>query len=110
MKPRLSHLTLREANRRFKDHPIEARLDLHGFTKLDARDAVRHFIERQHALGRRHLVIITGKGKGGEIGVLRDFLPDWLNESALRPLISATASARPEKGGEGVTHVLLKRL
>lgn len=109
MKPPHSRLTQREAGRRFRNHPVEARLDLHGYSKLDARDAVRQFIQRQHALARRHLVIITGKGKGGEVGVLREFLPDWLNEPVLRPLISAYASAPPEKGGEGVTHVLLKR-
>lgn len=109
MKSPLSHLTQREASRRFKNHPIEARLDLHGYNKLDARDAVKHFIQRQYDLGRRHVIIITGKGKAGDIGVLREFLPDWLNEPAVRILISSVAAARPEKGGTGVTHVLLKR-
>ena len=108
MKPPLAHLAGREATRRFKQHPIEARLDLHGETKLDARERVQHFIRRQHDLGRRHVVIITGKGKGGAVGVLREYLPDWLNEPVLRPLISSMAYAAQEKGGAGVTHVLLK--
>jgi DNA-nicking Smr family endonuclease len=56
------------------------------------------------------VVIITGKGRGTAMGVLRTALPDWLNEPRLRPLISTITHARPEKGGEGVTHVLLKCL
>ncbi len=102
-------LSTREANRRFKQFPIDAMLDLHGATKLEARERVQQFLLRQHQAHRRHVVIITGKGKGGEVGVLRANLPDWLNEAPLRALISAYATARPEKGGTGVTHVLLKR-
>lgn len=109
--PPLPELSRREANKRLKQHPkVDATLDLHGMTKLEAMEKVARFISRQHHLGHRHVVIITGKGRGTAIGVLRAALPDWLNASALRPLISTISHARPEKGGEGVTHVLLKRL
>lgn len=107
----LPELSRREANKRLKQHPkVDATLDLHGMTKFEAMEKVARFISRQHHLGHRHVVIITGKGRGTAIGVLRAALPDWLNEPALRPLISTISHARPEKGGEGVTHVLLKRL
>lgn len=106
----LSALTTREANKRFRSYPIDATLDLHGATKLEALTRVQHFIHHQHRAHRRHVVIITGKGRGGEVGVLRSHLPQWLNEPPLRPLISAFAHARPEKGGTGVMHVLLKAL
>jgi DNA-nicking Smr family endonuclease len=76
---------------------------------LDAYALVQQFVMRAHCGGRRHVAIITGKGRTGEAGVLRSNLPHWLNELALRPLISAFATARAEKGGEGVMHVLLKR-
>lgn len=108
--PPMTALSLREAHRRMRQYPIEATLDLHGATKLEAREKVQRFIHHQAQAHRRHVVIITGKGKGGEVGVLRAHLPDWLNEPVVRPLISAYATARPEKGGTGVTHVLLKRL
>ena len=104
----LKPLPLREAKRVFKN-PIEATLDLHGMAKLDAYVRVQQFVMRAHCSGRRHVAIITGKGRMGEAGVLRSNLPHWLNEPTLRPLISAFAYARAEKGGEGVTHVLLKR-
>lgn len=106
----LAPMPSRETRRRMSAHPVEATLDLHGLTKLDAYARVQQFITQQHRVGRRHVVIITGKGKNGEVGVLRAQLPHWLNESTLRPLISAFAHARPEKGGAGVTHVLLKKV
>jgi DNA-nicking Smr family endonuclease len=105
---KLHPLPVREARRRLKSHPeIEAVLDLHGLTKLAAYEEVARFLRVQHQKGRRHVLIITGKGRQGE-GVLRSALPHWLNESALRPTISAFAAPRPEKGGEGVMHILLK--
>lgn len=106
----LPELSRREANKRLKQHPkVDAKLDLHGMTKLEAIEQVTRFIIRQQQMGHRHVVIITGKGRGTAMGVLRAALPDWLNEPRLRPLISTISHARPEKGGEGVTHVLLKR-
>ncbi len=107
-KPPLKPLPVREARRVFNTS-IEATLDLHGMGKLDAYVRVQQFVMRAHCSGRRHVAIITGKGRMGEAGVLRSNLPHWLNEPALRPLISAFATARAEKGGDGLTHVLLKR-
>lgn len=104
----LKLLTTREANRFFNPYPLDATLDLHGLTKLEAHARVAAFIHHQQRAGRRHVLIITGKGRGGEAGVLRSNLPHWLNEAPLRGLISALAHARPEKGGAGVLHVLLK--
>lgn len=106
--PALTPLSAREAVKRFRNHPLGATLDLHGEGKLDAREKVQQFLLRQAHAHRRHVVIITGKGKGGVPGVLREYLPDWLNEAPLRALISAIAYAPPEKGGAGVMHVLLK--
>jgi DNA-nicking Smr family endonuclease len=105
----LKQLSIREAARSFKPYgPIEATLDLHGLSKLEAYERVQHFIIESKRRGRRHVTIITGKGRGGEVGILRANLPHWLNEPALRPLISAVAEARAEKGGAGVMHVLVK--
>ena len=105
----LKQLSIREAARSFKPYgPAEATLDLHGLGKLEAYARVQHFIIEAKRRGRRHVTIITGKGRGGEVGLLRANLPHWLNEPVLRPLISAVAEARAEKGGAGVMHVLVK--
>lgn len=106
----LTPLPARMAKRALKPHgPVEATLDLHGLTKLEAYTKVQHFIIHQQRMGHRHVAIITGKGRAGEAGILRISLPHWLNEASLRPLVSAFATARAEKGGTGVLHVLLKR-
>lgn len=107
----LAPLTMREAGKRFKPHrTVDATLDLHGLNTHEAYGRVARFLARAQQAGHRHVAIITGKGRGAEPGVLRRALPVWLNEPGIRPMISAFSHARPEKGGEGVTHVLLKRL
>lgn len=105
----LEMLDKRSAARRFKTHAcIEARIDLHGKTQEEAHDALFGFIARAHTAGKRHVVIITGKGTRGE-GVLKRAVPRWLELPALRRHVSAIAHASPEKGGDGVLHVFLKK-
>lgn len=103
-------LSERKAARRIAAGSIDATLDLHGMTRLTACAQVQAFLQDQVRRRHRHVLIITGKGRGGEAGVLRSSLPHWLNEPPLRSLISAMAAARPEKGGAGALHVLLKLL
>lgn len=106
----LAVLPKREGERLFKPHArTEARIDLHGMTQDEAHEALIRFILRCHGAGKRHVAIITGKGSRGE-GVLRRAVPRWIELPELRRLISAITHASPEKGGEGVLHVLLKKL
>jgi len=104
---------------------VEATLDLHGMTQNAAHAAVARFIAARHAGGTRCVLIVTGKGKSADPfrskappgrftfssdrGVLREALPRWLNEPALRAHIIAVSPARPEHGGAGAVYVLLKR-
>jgi DNA-nicking Smr family endonuclease len=90
--------------------PIEGKIDLHGRTQAEAHDALQHFIERAYKAGKRHLLVITGKGMTqSKSGILKTNVPRWLNEPAMRRLILAISQARPEHGGEGALYVLLKR-
>ncbi len=90
---------------------IEARLDLHGLTQDEAHARLAGFIRRSVAAGKRCVLIITGKGykPTGETGVLRQAVPRWLNEAALRRDIVALRHAQPQDGGEGALYVLLRR-
>lgn len=88
---------------------IDGRIDLHGLTQEAAHVALNGFIARSHALGRRCLLVITGKGLREGTGVLRAAVPRWLNERPLRGAILAFSHARPQDGGEGALYVLLKR-
>lgn len=89
---------------------IEARLDLHGMTQARAHDALSGFVRRNWHEGRRVLLVITGKGSGGEgMGILRAAVPRWLGEPGLRAMVVAIHRAQPRHGGDGALYLLLKR-
>jgi len=91
---------------------IDGRIDLHGMTQEDAHAALARFVAASRAGGRRCVLVITGKGRpnaqGG--GVLKQAVPRWLNEPALRSQILAFVAAQPKDGGGGALYVLLKRI
>jgi DNA-nicking Smr family endonuclease len=88
---------------------IEARLDLHGLTQAEAHEALLRFIAGSHAAGRRCVLVITGRGRFSG-GVLKDAVPRWLNDAAMRRHLLAIAPAQPHHGGSGALYVLLRRL
>ena len=90
--------------------PVEARLDLHGKTQDQAHGALRSFIHESRMARRRCVLVITGKGSvaSGKGGVLRQMVPRWLNEPALRRHIIAITNAPESSGGAGALYVLLK--
>jgi DNA-nicking Smr family endonuclease len=95
--------------------PIEARLDLHGLTQVQAHESLQRFLATSQAQQRRCVLIITGKGfraKDGQVqtGILRAAVPRWLNEAPNRGRVLAFTPARDRHGGGGALYVLLKRL
>jgi len=89
---------------------IEARLDLHGMTQVEAHRALSAFIATSHRAGRRCVLIITGRGLGQSgPGILKSSVPRWLEEPELRRQILAIAPAQPHHGGPGATYLLLRR-
>jgi len=90
---------------------IEARLDLHGMTQDQARRALTDFIERVWYAGKREVLVITGKGTraDGSIGVLRQAVPNWLNDVENRSRVTAFTHAAAKDGGEGALYVRIKK-
>ncbi|MDD5587462.1 MAG: Smr/MutS family protein [Alphaproteobacteria bacterium] len=86
---------------------LEAKLDLHGLTQEKAHAALTRFIKAQSAQGRRRLLVITGKGRGGE-SVLRASLPRWCAEAPFAAIVLALRPAAPQHGGGGAWYVLLR--
>ena len=87
---------------------LAARIDLHGLTQDAARAALTRFIERSVAEGWRAVLVITGKGVGGD-GVLRRRAPEWLAAPPIRPHVAGVSEAHRRHGGDGALYVALKR-
>lgn len=87
---------------------VEARLDLHGMTQNAAHAALIRFVLAQARAGKRLLLVITGKGRQGE-GVLKQYVPFWLDAAPLRGYLLAVRPALPRHGGDGALYLLLRR-
>jgi DNA-nicking Smr family endonuclease len=92
-------------------HKIEAVLDLHGMTQVEAHRELAAFVAASRIAGRRCVLVITGRGLGPNgPGVLKASLPRWLEEPLLRQQVLAVAPAQPRHGGGGASYLLLRRL
>lgn len=87
---------------------ISASIDLHGHTRDSAFQLLPAFLSREQARGSRCVIVITGKGKGGE-GVLRRAFQTWLELPEARALVSGYAPAHAKHGGGGAWYVFLRR-
>lgn len=86
----------------------EARLDLHGMTRLEARDKVRFFLEDAVFAGKKTVLIITGRGKGSAQGpVLRQFMESYLSREA-KAWVVEWGRAPARYGGEGALVAFLR--
>lgn len=89
---------------------IEARLDLHGMTQMRAHRALTGFLHRAHHDGLTFVLVITGKGRsGGESGVLRRQVPEWLSLPEFRAFVVGFEEAGIGHGGEGALYVRIRR-
>ncbi|PYP02288.1 MAG: hypothetical protein DMD25_06640 [Gemmatimonadetes bacterium] len=71
------------------DARAEAELDLHGFGAIEARSAVRAFLESWRRRKARAVVqIVTGKGKGSAGGPVLRGLVKTLLQGELRGLVA----------------------
>jgi len=90
---------------------VMAKIDLHGMYKEQAYTQLLSFLMRNYDQSRKTVLVITGKGsrRGGQMGVLREAVPGWLNSSPMRQYVHAFSHAAPKDGGEGALYVLLKK-
>ncbi len=105
LRPGMAQLTLRKLRR--GHWPIQAELDLHGMTSLEARSSLVRFLDECKALGLRCVRVIHGKGLSSKNRepVLKLKAASWLMQ---RDEILAFCQARPIDGGGGAAIVLLK--
>ena len=87
----------------------DARIDLHGMSAARAHAALKIFIADSQAMGRRCVLVITGKGSDAAPGVLRREAPRWLATPPLSQMIVNVSQAHDRHGGGGALYVYLKR-
>ncbi len=102
-----------EARLRRGKMPIEATLDLHGYNQEQAHVQLNRFVMDSYRLGRRCVLVITGKGSrsagDAPAGVLKQKLPLWLSLSPLREVTLKVFPAVQGHGGTGASYIYLKR-
>lgn len=106
-----------EARLRRGQMPIEARLDLHGYTQDEAHRRLNDFVVRAQSEGKRCVLVITGKGTSRTglssdefpVGILRQRLPLWLSMPPLRTLVLKSFPAVQRDGGTGAWYLYLRR-
>ncbi|HUD50360.1 Smr/MutS family protein [Parvibaculum sp.] len=103
----------------------EARLDLHGHGREEARVSLLRFVAGCRADGLRCVLVITGKGESPfsrhtlhstryheaaeHSGILRSALPVWLEEPAFRAEVASFQPAHPRHGGGGAFYLWLRK-
>jgi DNA-nicking Smr family endonuclease len=87
--------------------PVQDELDLHGYTRDQARDAVTDFLHRANRRGVRCVRIIHGIGYGSAGGepVLRSIVHSWLVQK--NEVVAFCVAGRSD-GGHGALIVLLR--
>lgn len=90
---------------------IDARLDLHGHVQATAHRALENFIQDSFHAGHRTVLVITGKGNRGtgQVGVLKEAVPKWLNQMPLRQWVTGFSYAAIKDGGDGALYIRIKR-
>jgi DNA-nicking Smr family endonuclease len=92
-------------------YPIQALLDLHGYTLAEAQGKLNLSIPRFSSMGYRNILLIHGRGLRSPDGipVLKQNLGNLLLRSSIRKYILAFVTARPFDGGSGACYVLLRK-
>lgn len=89
--------------------PVEAQLDLHGHTIIQAENALADFLEATQAAGLRCVRVVHGKGytKLTEFPPIKNKVNAWLRSHSQ---VLSFCSAIPRDGGTGAVYILLKQL
>ena len=95
------------------------KLDLHGFSLIEANKIVRKFIIESFNNGYKKLLIITGKGLRSKsynnpylsekLNILKYSVPEYINNNEnLNCKINKISQASLKDGGEGAIYIYLK--
>jgi DNA-nicking Smr family endonuclease len=110
LSPPLAPIDRKARQRLARGHDaIDARIDLHGRTQVQAHRVLRKFLLDAQAAGNRYVLIITGRGRDQEQGILRRQVPLWLEAPEFRGLVVGFDTAHTGHGGAGALYVRVRR-
>ena len=91
---------------------VQAHLDLHGQSRVEAKGEVNRFLRRSREQGKRCVLLVHGRGlhSKDQVPVLKEALQSWLATARFGRHVLAFATARPQDGGAGAVYVLLRRI
>ena len=95
------------------------KLDLHGFSLIEANKIVKKFIIESFNNGCKKILVVTGKGSRSKsydnpylsekLSVLKYAVPEYINnDENLINKISKISQASLKDGGEGAIYIFLK--
>lgn len=94
-------------NLRLGRYPIEASLDLHRHTVMQARTKVLRFVALAQAKGQRTVLISHGRGERSATPArIKSYVAHWLGQMNE---VLAYHSAERRHGGVGAVYVLLRK-
>ena len=96
---------------RHGDFSVQGHLDLHGMTRVEAKEAVERFVAESRTAGKRCVLLVHGRGLNSkdQIPVLKEALRTWLQRGRIARSVLAFSTARPHDGGAGALYVLLRK-
>lgn len=89
---------------------VQDYIDLHGFSKIDAEEIVRQFLEKSFKENKNAVLIVHGRGLSSKKEpVLKNLVTEILSSNYWRRRVFACASAKSTDGGAGGTYVLFRK-
>ncbi len=92
-------------------YAVQSHLDLHGLTRVEAREEVARYLRECRQRRLRCVLIVHGRGlnSADQIPVLKERLKVWLSRGGISQAVLAFCTARPVDGGAGAVYVRLRR-
>ena len=117
----MENISVKESDNLNKNIEINKvpKLDLHGFSLIEANQIVKNFIIKFFNDGYKKILVVTGKGLRSKsrdnpyisekLSVLKYSVPEYIKTNKnLNNKISKILTAEQKDGGEGAIYIFLK--
>ena len=92
-----------------KHYSITSKIDLHGLTQDQAFEQLKVFLKQSCDANKKEVVIITGKGKINQPGLIKTLVPRWLEHTELKRYVLGYSYIQDTFGESGAIRVLIRK-